>query len=282
MLYLLLGILTVLGYLIYQKISELVNQLPNKKPIDSVHSMTSEEWLKSIQYRLYDVERHIESINNALNYENPVGKNSFKQKRIDSIIKIYAQYLIRKDKIDESGAQIRAKYEVYEFGVDKIIEIIDKDYWYGEYENEKRKAEKEFEKSGIVEKDASNFYYWTVEVDGKKQISPYYLAEPMYALLIGDGAHNGDLVHEDIFNKNIENYGDLVKYVAILQQLEKVKILEKTDKKYILNGKSQYKILVDNFEQVKSILYGNETSHDNSDFEEKYQQKELNNFLDTA
>jgi len=276
MLYVLLIALTVLGYLIYTKLNEISALLQPQSREQDGSKYSIEDLLTFLQRTVNDINNKLNNIDACINAEYPAGEKSSPFKRRNNLIEIYAKFLESKEKLSESEARLRARFEVYEFGEKKIIDEINRGFQNGLYGEARRKAVEDFEKSGILQKDARS--YWTMEKEGKKGITPFYLAEPMYDVLVRQNGKKGDLVYEEDMTENVRRYRDMVEREAIIFNLEKLNVLEKTTKESF-SGKVKYKLLVDSFETVKDIVYGGETSHDNDYFEEKLREGKLNNFL---
>lgn len=267
MIYALIVILIVIGYLIYTKLDKLLwySQTTHNNKGGSDNN-TADKWLKNINTNIYQVNEKLTSINAALNHSNPAGYGSVVFKSRENLIKVYSDFLVEKDNISEPEARIRARYEVYEFGDEKITEAINTGLFDGVFWVERRKAEEEFRKSGILEKDAAS--YWDLEVDGKKKITPYYLASALYDIYVDQNAKAGDFIYENDSVAYMDDYRDLVKQKAIILNLEKLGVIKKTNRKTV-TGNNMYQVVPESFGDVKQIVYGGEASHEDDYFEEQ-------------
>lgn len=279
MLYFILSVISVLLYLVYRRLSELADF---QKELQEDFSNTSENeneysiksWLKFLNQRLRNVEEHTELLSQHFTSDNPAGLKSDKYKRINNLIKIYAEHLSEDKKLNEKDALIRARFEVYEFGEDRIIREIDTGFsTRGVYWKERDKAKKAFYDSGILEKDIKNFY--TMEESGVKKITPYYLMEPIYDVIVKQNYEQGqEIQYQDGMLSDVDDYYTYIKEKAIISKLEELGVIKKSDKES-WNNKPKWIIPNTNIAELKKLIYEGKTSHDDDYFEEQFNEGKL-------
>lgn len=279
MLYFLLIVIAILLFVVYRKLSEFTNFQNELKEELFGKGYRKEEvsiknWVNYIHQRLRQIEDNTALLADHVSADNPAGLKSDKYKKINNLIKIYAEHLVANKVLPEKEALIRARFEVYEFGEEKIISEIDTGFsTRGVYYQEKDKAEEAFYASDILKKDIEN--YWSVSVKGVKQITPYYLMEPMYDVIVKQNYQPGqEIQYLDNFREN-DSYYNFVKDRAIMQTLEDKGIIKRVNKDG-WDGKPKWTIPMTDIAKLKHILYNGETSHDDDYFEENYRDGKLN------
>lgn len=279
MIYFLLSIIAVLLYLVYRRLSELADfqkelkeDFSNTSESESEYSIKS--WLKFLNQRLRNVEEHTELLAQHFTADNPAGLKSDKYKRINNLIKIYAEHLSENKKLSEKDALVRAGFEVFEFGEDKIIREVDTGFsTRGVYWKERDKAKKAFYDSGILEKDIKNFY--TMEESGVKKITPYYLMEPIYDVIVKQNYEQGqEIQYQDGMLSDVDDYYTFIKEKAIISKLEELGVIKKSDKES-WNNKPKWVIPNTNIPELKNLIYEGKTSHDDDYFEEQFNEGKL-------
>lgn len=279
MLYFLLIVIAILLFFTYRKLSkftnfqnELMGELFGKG--NKKEEVSIKNWVNYIHQRLRKIEDDTSLIADHVSAENPAGLKSDKYKKINNLVKIYAQHLVENKKLSEKDALIRARFEVYEFGKEKIVSEIDTGFMTrGIYWQEKDKAEEDFYASGILDKDIKN--YWSVSVKGVKQITPYYLMEPMYDVIVKQNYQDGQEIQYLDNSTDDEDYYNFVKDRAIIQTLEDMGFLKRVNKDG-WDGKPKWIIPNTDIAKLKHLLYKGETSHDNDYFEEQFREGKLN------
>lgn len=279
MLYFLLAVIAVLLFLVYKKLNEFTqNQREFYEDLFGTSSKRDElsirTFLNYINRRLVKIENDTTVLAEHVTADNPAGLKSDKYKRINNLAKIYAEHLVDSKEISEKDALIRAKFEIYEFGADKIINEIETGIMTrGVQFKEQDKAEKDYYASGILEKDIKN--YWSVSVKGVKQITPYYLMEPMYDIIVKQNYQPGaEIQYLDHFKEN-DSYYSFVKDRAIITTLEEMGVIKRAnDEGWDKNPK--WTIPMTDIAKLKHLIYKGETSHDDDYFEENYRDGKLN------
>lgn len=279
MLYVLLAVIALLLFAVYRKLSEFTNfQNELKEELFGKgykkEDVSIKNWVNYIHQRLRTIEDNTALLADHVSADNPAGLKSDKYRKINNLIKIYAEHLVANKVLPEKEALIRARFEVYEFGEEKIISEIDTGFTTrGVYYQEKDKAEEAFYASDILKKDIEN--YWSVSVKGVKQITPYYLMEPMYDVIVKQRYQEGqEIQYLDNFREN-DSYYNFVKDRAIMQTLEDKGVIKRVNKDG-WDGKPKWVIPMTDIAKLKHILYNGETSHDDDYFEEQFQEGKLN------
>lgn len=279
MLYFLLAVIAILIFLVYKKLSEFTNfQNELREDLFGTSSKRDElsirNFLNYINQRLVRIEGDTTVLAEHVTADNPAGLKSDKYKRINNLAKIYAEHLVDSKDISEKDALIRAKFEIYEFGADKIISEIETGLMTrGVQFKEQDKAEKEYYASGILDKDIEK--YWDVSVKGVKQITPYYLMEPMYDVIVKQNYEPGaEIQYMDNF-RTTETYYSFVKDRAIIKALEDMGVIKRANDEG-WDGSPKWTIPVTDIAKLKHLIYKGETSHDDDYFEENFRDGKLN------
>lgn len=279
MLYFLLAVIAVLLFLVYKKLSEFTN-FHNELREDLFGTSSKRDelsirnFLNYINRRLVKIEGDTTTLAEHVTADNPAGLKSDKYKRINNLTKIYAEHLVDSKEISEKDALVRARFEIFEFGEEKIISEIDTGLMTrGVYYKEKDKAEKDFYASKILDKDIEN--YWSMSVKGVKQITPYYLMEPMYDIIVKQNYQPGaEIQYLDNFKDN-DDYYSFVKDRAIMQTLEDMGVIKRAnDEGWDKNPK--WTIPMTDIAKLKHLIYKGETSHEDDYFEENFREGKLN------
>jgi hypothetical protein len=226
--------------------------------------------LQDLKTRLQDVTSNqivishkVDLLADASQADHPAGKESSKNRRRNNLIEIYAQYLIKKEKLSKLDAVIRSKFEVYEFGEDEIIDGIDEDIRLQEL----LEATARFHTSGLLEKAIK-----TMERD----LLPFDLMEPLYDLVIKQECSKGEKImfagNEIWFIE--ENYHDFVKNRAVVEKLEKIGVIKKINNES-WDENPEYILMYSNMDNLRRIIYEGETPHDDDYFEELTTKGEL-------
>jgi hypothetical protein len=272
----------VLLFLVYRELVK-KNNIQNVSERVGEVDMDTNSWLKNINRNIHELLKLTASISDFHSSDNPAGKNSYKYKRMNSLIKLYSNYLVKSDKLTLNDALTRAKFEYHEFGDDTLIEKLDDDWINGLYSQEKISAEKKYYSSGILENEIMKKYKADLIRPDKSSLpshlAPYYLAEPIYAILVKEGYNNNEK-KEIRLSWGIENengsygYYNFVKNRAILFYLEQLGIIKRTNKE---RGEKQMWMIPDtNWSRIKNKIYGGQTEHEDNYFEERYKDGDLN------
>lgn len=264
---LLLILVLVMLALVYKKLSQFVEG----KNSESSPELGIKDMVKGMNEWLYRIEKNTSAIANYFLADNPAGTKSNKYKKLETLIKIYAQYLVATKKLSERDALIRARFEVRIFDEEKVIDEIDDDVSDGVYWKERDKAEKDYYASDILERDIKN--YWDVEVKGVKKITPYELMARIYDVLVKQNYEEEKTI-ELAWLRGEDDYGDFIKNRACVYHLEKLGVIKKANKEG-WGGKPKWAVITTNIDELKRIIYEGETSHDNNFFEERFNEGEL-------
>lgn len=269
MLEVLLGIIAIFLFLIYRKINFLGgNQNIGPEPAGGNNI---KQWFITLNENLWEVVKNTSLIADYFNNENPAGDKSNKRKKLNNLIKIYAQYLIETKKLNGKDALIRAHFEVTKFGEEKIIDEIDENISNGTYWIERRKAEAEYYNSGLIEKDIKTFYDYKLK--GVPKVTPYELMARIYDALVKQDYGNDKCLILAWF-RNEDDYWTFIKNRACIYQLEKLGVIKKINNEG-WGGKPKWIMTTTDLEKLKKIIYEGRTSHDNDFFEERYNKGEL-------
>jgi hypothetical protein len=244
------------------------------KKLDEFKSI---DWLEAINNNLHEVHKNTTVIANHFLADNPAGEKSDKYKKRNNLIKIYARHLVNTKKLNEKDAFIRARFEVNKFGEEKVVEEIEESFSHGIRWKDQRNAEKEYYASGILEKDINEVTDYIPS--HPKKPAPYYLAAPMYDILVKQIKRNIMLNSDFKKSKEIElywhinenSYDEFVKNRAIIYHLERLGIIKKTNNES-WGGKIKWTIPETEWSKVKTKIYDGESSHDDDYFEEKYRE----------
>jgi hypothetical protein len=276
--YLLLFLIALFLFLIYKKLSEFTNFYNGLKGdlfgrAIKENDYSIKDWLTYIHKLLRQVDKNTSLISDHFIADNPAGLKSDKYKKIENLIKVYAKQLQENQKLSEKDALIRARFEVYEFGEDKITDDIDQGFMMrGVYWKEKDRAEKQFYASKILEKDIRDF--WTMSVKGVKKITPYYLMAPIYDVIVKQNYQKDQEIQYLESYDEFEDYYRFVKDRAIIANLEKIGVIKKINKDE-WDGKPKWVIPNINIVELKNLIYEGGSSHDDSYFEEQFNEGKL-------
>ncbi len=271
MLNLLLIIIAALLFLIYRKVNKFIEGSHSEEK--DVYSV--KDWLQGISRNLNDVIKNTSAIADHFLADSPAGNKSDRYRKMNNLIKIYAQHLVGTKKLSEKDALIRARFELHEFGEDKVIDQIDDDLFGGLYWRERRKAEADYYASGILDKDIREV---TNYVEGhEKKPAPYYLAAPIYDVLIKQHYEREKAIEKSWF-RDENSYHDFVEGRAIIYHLEKLGIIKKANNEG-WGGKQKWTIPNVNWSKIKEEIYEGGTSHDDGYFEEQYKEGKLDHLF---
>lgn len=280
MLYILLAIVAVLLCAIYEKLKEINQNFQSDfNDEDGNQSIALKlKWLVSnLNSVVFYLEKINENIDDLTNSENPAGPMSLKYKRLDNLAKIYAKHLTREEKLNEKDALAKARFSIYHFGDSEMSSILQDINWGLDHEL-KEEAEKEFYSSGVLEKDIKDFWTTGDTRTGEKWIAPYDLFAPIYDLIVKqeyDGKKSVKLERGRKISQGSEiSYYSFVKNRAIVNNLEKIGVLKKINKDN-WSGKPKWILENTNLSELKNTIYKGEGGHDDSYFEERFNENDL-------
>jgi hypothetical protein len=279
---LLVGVLVAL-YFIYKKIEELFTffqEEENKyqKSIGEYESdLSVKQLLKYINLDLRNISGGLTKVSHHLQSTNPVGKKSADYKLITNLQKEYADILVEKKKISKKEALLRAGFEIgelYRYDIDKLIVNVNSDSFSdGVVKKKKEDMTNSFIKSDILDKDIASYLKNNIKV------IPHDLLAPLYFLIKKSKCAKGDKVQIDYSEElgSIRRYDEYLKHRVIVTLLVKLKILKWIGDKDWNNPK--FELLIDDMNKLRKIIYSGESSHEDSHFEGRFRQGELDNYL---
>lgn len=264
---LLLLLVLVMLALVYKKLSQFVEG----KNSESSPELGIKDMVRGINEWLHLIDKNTSAVADYFLADNPAGTKSNKYKKLENLIKIYAQHLMTTKKLSEKDSLIRARFEVRIFGEEKVIDEVDDDVSDGVYWRDRDKAEKDYYASDILEKDIKNF--WDIEVKGVKKVTPYELMARIYDVIVKQHYEEGENIEMAWF-RDEDGYYDFIKNRACIYHLEKLGVIKKANKEG-WGGKPKWTITTTNLDELKRIIYEGETSHDNDFFEERFNEGKL-------
>lgn len=280
MLVTILVIVSIILYFIYRKLDQLQKQLLRdeslyEQRLSKYESVTStKEFLKTIIRQFQPLKEHLEQINFALNADNPAGKMSASSRRLDNLIKIYSQYLVDNSNLTKKQADVRAAFEFENFDQEKLIATLNNNYWGNNWSNtfqERKRIEKAFFQTGILEADIK---------ETSKHIIPHDVLQPVWEVFIKQDYLSDEGTTFELGGISVESeetYRDYVKNRAIVWKLLELGIIKdvQDEKEDFWWGRPAFDFVVKDLNKIRSTVYGGGSSHEDSYFEEQYQEGKL-------
>jgi hypothetical protein len=254
--------LIILLYFFYDKIRRIIDF---EYDSESQHNITSKvkhilQQTDNIQYYLKELNEHFD--NHAL-----VGELNQKLIKKNNLVKEYTHYLIRNENLSEKEASAKAKFSVFVLKdeISNIVREIESDH----NDRLKQKAEKEFYSTNLLENDINN--HWTVEISGKKEISPFNLFAPLYDLIVKQKIENK---HFRLIKPTYDSYYTFVSNRAIANKLEELGIIERV-KGRSWGDKLEWKLGILDIREIAKLIYVNREPDSDEYLEERYSDNSL-------
>ena len=269
------GLFWITKFQIGKKLDRLINIIEAESKVSQLSKedyLTFKDYLSLLFHRVHDIWDYTAQMHSIATKENPAGANFHEYIKSDNLAKIYANYLERYENLPQNLAIKRARFEVAQFGQDIIIEKINSDFNHGEQQQREKKYLSEFFSSGIIEKDIKN----RLE---EKNIIPCDLFSPLYDLIVKQGYTGEKDFAIDLTIYTVKTYDEMVKYAAIIKRLEQLGILLRT------SGENwgdflKFRLKLTDTNELKSIIYSGESSHDDNFFEERFSEGNLPRIFD--
>jgi hypothetical protein len=181
---------------------------------------------------LKKINRKVKELSDVLTIDNPIfGKDSACERKKDNLIKLYANYLVKKEEeLSEEDALCKASFVVNRFGSELVLnDVLKKNKFNSECESEREFRTTETFKKEVEEK--------------AKSLTSEDLLEPLYfginVLQYDKGITLWPSSPHDSTSGEMM-YDDFIKNTAILRELEKIGILKKEDDRLSLSGASPF------------------------------------------
>jgi hypothetical protein len=270
-----IGLFWITKFQIGKKLDRLINIIEAESKVSQLSKedyLTFKDYLSLLFYRVHDIWDYTAQMHSIATKENPAGANFHEYIKSDNLAKIYANYLERYENLPQNLAIKRARFEVAQFGQDIIIEKINSDFNHGEQQQRENKYLSDFFSSGIIEKDIKN----RLE---EKNIIPCDLFSPLYDLIVKQGYTGGKDFAIDLTTYTVKTYDEMVNHAAIITRLEQLGILLRT------SGENwgdflKFRLKLTDTNELKSIIYSGESSHDDDFFEERFSEGNLPRIFD--
>ena len=270
-----IGLFWITKFQIGKKLDRLINIIEAESKVSQLSKedyLTFKDYLSLLFHRVHDIWDYTAQMHSIATKENPAGANFHEYIKSDNLAKIYANYLERYENLPQNLAIKRARFEVAQFGQDIIIEKINSDFNHGEQQQREKKYLSEFFSSGIIEKVIKN----RLE---EKNIIPCDLFSPLYDLIVKQGYTGEKDFAIDLTIYTVKTYDEMVKYAAIIKRLEQLGILLRT------SGENwgdflKFRLKLTDTNELKSIIYSGESSHDDNFFEERFSEGNLPRIFD--
>lgn len=233
--------------------------------------------LNTIQQRVQSINSHVHGLLKPLHTvadshlaEHPAGKDSPKHRKRESLVRVYADHLVRTRQLSPDEATVRARFELHRFGEDTLTSEID---GLDAELSERFSAEEAFYNSGVLDRDIDMY------PENEFHLLPRDLFAPLYSLLVKQGYQQGEEVEFDRHGTLVAtDYREFVKDRAIIKRLEALGVLVRTNGDD-WRGRPAFTVRVTDLDQLRALLYEGGSSHDNAHFEEQYNSGKLRSLL---
>lgn len=275
-----LALISILLFLLYKKISTLI-QIVNCQFVVSDHpdwAMTLLDWFKIIFERVENIAENTCNIDYALNYENPAGEDSAHSKRLESLLRLYSLKLVEKNSLSSKDALARAAFEFSKFDNSELIKKINGSYWDSSWNDRYQKKnliEKSFLETGLLTKDC---------LDESLKLIPQDIFLSVWVLFKKYSSNLNVERMQFKIARDEKSYDEYVKNRAIVIKLLELGIIDKGISTRVklkdLEGDFWLdwpciKFVKSNLDEIKSIIYKGQNSHDDEHFEAKYRESKI-------
>ena len=257
------AIIIIALLLIYAKLAKLGKTLEDK------FSFSIAKWDQFLPHHLGEISRHLEAIKkrttelcDILAIDNPAwGDDSAAVRKKALLLKLYTDYLMRKEGSSEKTAFCKASFILSNFEPDTVIDHINRDS-----QNESATKSEELIRS-------SDFFIHEVKARSQT-LEPRELFEPLHVGIVTRKYGRGTSIFQNTkgaFESYDAEYGykRFIDDAAIIYKLEQLGLIKK-EKKWERTGKYSYILTETDINKIKRIIFADnmaESEYYDSDFE---------------